>query len=234
MLVSEAIEHVRDDTLETAAAGLATDTRIVRCLNEGIRHLHNLIANNDPAGEWLGKEASYTYPASTRWANLISWSGAGTAAPNRIISLLDVTTSTNPRGIEFSDARQAVSGRLTPAVSQYLAILKGDQLGLRLYGQDNPPSSAVPTRMIYIPAHVAITAADGAKVIGTDYPFPSDFAEAVVAYAVVRLIMQTEAPTNDWQARYSKLETALVDMLQHRRKQTFTQPAVVFENPWWA
>jgi len=227
MLVSEAIEQVRDDTLETSAAGLATDARVIRCLNEGLRHLHGIILRHDLSGQWLGQEATYTYPAGSRWVDLANWTG--TAAPNRIISLVDAT---NNEPIEIADARGALRGVYRGATGRLVAHIQGSTLGLRRAGTDEPPSDAVAARMVFVPPVVPITDADLDKDIGTDFPFPADCAEAVVAYAVVRLVMQTEAPLGDFKGRYNQLEQDLIEMLQSQR-QTFTLPTVGISNPWW-
>ena len=227
MLVSELIEQVRDDALETSAAGIATDTRVLRCINEAIRHLRQVIIHNDPSGDWLGEEADYTYPAATRWVDLDNWSTNG--APNKIVSLVNLD---GELPIEFTDSRKGARTSYQGNSGNIGAHLKGQQLGLRVIGSDSPPAAAVRTRMVFIPPHVALDSGDMAVDVGSDIPFPVDHLEAVVAYAVVRLIMQTESPVTDFQRRYNQLERDLIDTISQRR-QSYTSPTVNIGNPWW-
>lgn len=235
MNVELAVQQVLDDLMEADARGPFGRPQIIDKLNEGYQLLRSRILEGDPSGQWFAQEHQADYPAATRWAPLTLWSANG--APEEMY-VLKAIISGRPVTVCFIDQREESNWVLTHGGDSYAAMLSRGALGLLVGGSFDPPPAAVTLRMSFLPPPEQINRTDASwnaekiKVIGTDFPFPNDFASALVAYAVVLLTMKQEsASSREWKARYDQLEEALLRRVR-RGRQHQNLPEVRIENPW--
>jgi len=208
------VDEVLQDFSQSSTNMTWSTANVVAALNEAYQYLYRAIVRRDREGQFFGIEKNIVYTAAARNVSLDTLLGYKALL---IHSIENVDDDYAP--IQIIDRRneRLLSRR---SISTTYAMLQMGKLYLTIGGA--APTAAVNLRIFYTPAPILMASSGNvttrggiATVWGSYEPeFIPDQYSAIVGYAVVRLMMGEQQPSQDQQLRFDQLERSVLEAAQ--------------------